>query len=243
MPWWRHAETQKYPKLEHTLWICNVVFIQIKTRSIRSATHLKRYKSYQCGALHRLPTAARDKSSNGLASKNRVPATSEMSSGSGRTLVTRMKTNKNEDKRNRNRKNKFGDNRRTARNMAAVAIPSTYIITKRFWSWDTQRQGYKKHVYLPQGLTMQPVSAPEKQSPRDSSFASAVLPFARRKAVIQRCLQLPTTFRQITRAATLKFTSSWSVCIPTELRTGRAGFRIPVGVRQFSVLQVNWGGV
>jgi len=163
---------KKYPKLEHTLWICNVVFIQVITRSTRFAMHLKHYKSYQCVALHRLPTAARDTSSNGLASKNRVPATSEMSSGSGRTLVTRI-NKQNEDKRKRNRKNKFGDNRRTARIMAAVAIPSTYIITKRLWSWDTQRQAYKKHVSLPQDPTMHLVSVPEKPSPHGFSFASA----------------------------------------------------------------------
>ena len=45
---------------------------------------------YQHGELHRLTTAARDSSSNGLASQNAVPATSEMSSGSDRTLVTRI---------------------------------------------------------------------------------------------------------------------------------------------------------
>jgi hypothetical protein len=92
---------------------------------------MKCYKIYQCGALHRLPRAARDTSSNRLASKNTVPTTSEMSSGSGRNLVTSI-NKQNEDKRNRNRKNKFGDNRGTARNMAAVAIPSTYTIKERF---------------------------------------------------------------------------------------------------------------
>jgi hypothetical protein len=130
-----------------------------------------------------------------------------MSSGSGRTLVTRI-NKQNEDKGNRNRKNKFGDNRRTARNMAAVAIPSTYIITERFWSWDTQRQEYKKHVSLPQGPTMQLVSVPEKPSTHGFSFARAYrcilhkhMTFARRVVVIQRCLQLPTTLRQLIGAA------------------------------------------
>jgi hypothetical protein len=54
-----------------------------------------------------------------------------MSSGSAQTLVTRI-NKQNEDKGKRNRKNKFGDNRGTAPNMAAVAITSTYIITERF---------------------------------------------------------------------------------------------------------------
>ena len=103
------------------------IYPKIITRSTRFATQPKHYKSNQCCALYRLPTASRDKSSNGLASKNTVPTTSEMSSGSARTLVTRI-NKQNEDKGNRNRKNKFEDNQGTARNMAAVAIPSTYII-------------------------------------------------------------------------------------------------------------------
>jgi hypothetical protein len=128
--------------------------------------------------------------------------------------------------------------------MAAVAIPSTYTIKERFWSWDTQRQEYKKHVPSPQGPTMQLVSVPEKPSTHCFPFANTYrcilhkhLPFDRRAVVIRR-LQIPTTLRQFTRAATLKFTSSWVVYIPTALRNRRHGFRIPVGVRQCSVLQV-----
>ena len=190
--WWaeRLPETSRVVipiKLEFG---ASVGFIH-KERSTTFATHLKHYKSCQCGALHRLPTATRDTSSNGLASKNTTPTTSEMSSGSAQTLVTRI-NKQNEDKGKRNRKNKFGDNRGTAPNMAAVAIPSKYIITKRFWSWDTQRQEYKKHVSLPQGPTMQLVSVPVKPSTHGFSFASAYrcilhkhLPFARRAVVIQ----------------------------------------------------------
>lgn len=55
-------------------------------------------------------TATKDRVfSNGLPSENLVPATSEMSSGSGRTLVTGI-NKQNQDNENRNRKNKFGDN-------------------------------------------------------------------------------------------------------------------------------------
>jgi hypothetical protein len=143
---WRHVETQKYPKLEHTLRIWNVVFIHKskhvvqgwqRNRNITKVTSAVLYTEFLQPQKIRLLTAWPQRTHQ------------KMSSGSGRTLVTRI-NKQNEDKGHRNRKNKFGDNLGTARNMAAVAIPSTYIITERFWSWDTQRQEYRvfqKEIY------------------------------------------------------------------------------------------------
>ena len=116
---------------------------------------------------HSFSTGARDTFSNCLPSNNTVPATSETSSGSGRTLVTGIRKKKTKIMET-NRKNKFGDNHwkhgRCSDTQQVNNCQEVLLLGYRMLR--TQ-----KASFVATGPTMQLVSVPAKLS----SWASSAL--------------------------------------------------------------------